>query len=105
MILKICNRYFQTENIDHITITDKKVLITLSDDFVMLNYRKEEDIADARLYLKLQNITYQDIYEAVQVLAGICDVFINSKSQCSTCPLHKKFGCMLQTIPINWKGD
>lgn len=105
MELVICNRNFKAEDIENLQITDKEVFITLDDDFIRLKYKKEEDIHDALLYLKLQNITYQDIYEAMQILIGVCDVYINSKTQCITCPLNKRHGCILQTIPINWKGE
>lgn len=105
MELIICNKNFKTEDIEDLRVTDKEVFITLADDFVRLKYKKEEDIQDALLYLKLQDITYQDIFEAMQILIGVCDVYINSKTQCITCPLNKKHGCILQTIPINWKGE
>ena len=102
MKLHIGNHLFSIDEIQGLRITEREVLIDGVDDFYRIKYSTQEEIHDALLYKKLQELTYNDMYDAVRTLVCICDVFINSKEQCVECPLHKSYGCMLQTLPINW---
>lgn len=103
MTLNIGNRLFDSDEINYLTIRDTEVFLDYKDDFVRISYTSKEEIRDALLYKKLQELTYQDIYEAIQILITVCTYFINSKEQCVHCPLHKK-KCILTTLPINWKN-
>ena len=102
MDLRIGSYTFQMEEIRGLRITDKEVLIDGVDDFYRIHYHTQDEIHDALLYKKLQDLTYHDMYDALRTIICICDVYINSKEQCIDCPLHKSYGCMLQTLPINW---
>lgn len=102
MELKIGKHVFPLEEIVGLRITEREVLIDGAHDFYRIKYKSEEEIHDALLYKRLQNLTYQDMYDAIRTIICICDVYINSKEQCMNCPLHKAYGCMLQTLPINW---
>lgn len=102
MELRINNQIFQSEEIRALRIMPKEVLIDGKDDFYRIQYRTPEEIHDAILYLRLQDLTFNDLYDAVKTIVTVCDVYINSKTQCDDCPLHKSYGCMLQTIPNNW---
>ena len=102
MILKICNQIFESEEITGLQIREKEVFIDGKEDFYRLKIKTEEDIHDAKIYLKLQELSYQDLYDALRVLQAVCDVYINSKEQCAECPLYKSYGCAVQTIPNNW---
>lgn len=102
MELIINNQTFKTEEIRGLRITETEVLIDGTDDFYRIKYRTTEEIHDALLYQKLQNLTYQDLYDALRTLMTVCDVYINSKEQCINCPLHKSYGCTLQAMPLSW---
>lgn len=105
MKLRIAGRVFDTEEITDISIRDnqKEVFITTQEDFYRVKYRSEKDIQDVLYWKKLSNITAKDIHNAVYTLIITCDYFINSKQQCSACPLFKNNYCILTTIPNNWR--
>ena len=105
MWLTICNRQFNTESIRSITITERNVLIDTEEDFYNLKYKQEEDIIEAKGWLRLQNITEKDISEAVKIIMLICNDYINKKEQCNSCPLKKQTGCVFQHIPIDWRDE
>ena len=104
MELKIAHRIFKSEEVRCITIRERKVLVDTTDDFYQIPYKNESEIRDAFLWKRLQELTLKDVQDAVEVLICICDSFINTKSQCIGCPLHNINGCMLQKIPMDWKG-
>ena len=79
-------------------------MIDTTEDFFIIPYKKESDIRDAILWKRLQELTLKDLQDAIEIIISVCDSFINSKSQCTDCPLHNNKGCMLQKIPMDWKG-
>jgi hypothetical protein len=102
MELNICKKHFDSEEIVSIRITKTNCMVDTGDDFFNFKYKSESEIRDARFYLKLQSLTYKDLYDAITTLVFVCNYYINSKNQCQYCPLHKQSGCLIQTIPINW---
>jgi len=105
MILRIGNKVFDTEEVSEISIREnrKEVFVSTKDDFYRFKYRTEEEIRDVIYWKKLQNITKSDVHNAIYTLIITCDYFINSKAQCTACPLYKHNYCILTTIPNNWR--
>ncbi len=75
----------------------------MKEDFISARYTNEEEIKDARNWLRMQDLQEKDLQEAIALLTIVCDNYINSYNQCQECPLHKKNGCIVTTIPINWQ--
>lgn len=104
MWVTICNRQFNTDSIHSITITGSYIQIDTEEDFYNLYWRKEEDIIEARQWINLQNITEQEINNAISIIRMLCNSYINEKEQCNLCPLKKLYGCIFQQIPIDWRN-
>lgn len=103
MKLIICNRVFSSEDIQYISIREREIFIEMKEDFVRLKYSSETDIRDARLFNRLQKLTHQDVYDALQILITVCEYNLSTKDQCKNCPLYKSEKCIITTIPINWR--
>lgn len=105
MKLRVANKVFDTEDIVEISIREnrKEVFVSTSDDFYRIKYRTDKEIEDVIYWKKLANLTNKDLHNAIYTLIITCDYFINSKTQCEGCPLHKDIGCLLMTIPNNWR--
>ena len=103
MYITVCNKQFPVEDIQSIKITDSKVFIETTDDFFDMRYTSEEQLQEARGWLKAKSITLPELREAVTLIITVCTVFLNTKEQCFQCPLKKKNGCVFSTIPINWR--
>ena len=105
MIITICGKNFNTDNIIslHINESTNRVFIDTDDDFFNLIYRSEEDIVDARRWIKLQTLTLHDLHEAMHVIVSTCNYFINTSNQCALCPIKRSHGCFFLTIPNNWR--
>ena len=103
MELIIAHRRFVSEEIKNIVIRDDRVFVDTKEDFFNIPYKNTEEIRDAVLWKRLQNITLKDVQDAVETLIFICDAFINTKTQCEGCPLHNNHGCKLNKIPIDWR--
>ena len=103
MKITICNKSFDTDQINDIIITPNNVLIDANDDFYKLKYSNESEIDEAKTYLKFKSLRKTDLIEAVMILITTCDYFINSKSQCELCPLKRKKGCIFHSNPIDWR--
>lgn len=105
MKLRIAGRIFDTDEVHEISIREsqREVFVTTDDDFYRIKYRSEKDIEDVIFWKKLSNITTKDLHNAIYIILMTCDYFINSKYQCTECPLYKHGQCMLMTIPNNWR--
>ena len=105
MILRIGNQVFDTEEVNEISIREKQreVFVTTDDNFYRIKYRSENEIADVIYWKKLSEITTKDLHNALYILIVTCDYFINSKFQCTECPLHINNECVITTIPNNWR--
>lgn len=103
MYIKICNQIFDTNEINSITITETKVLIDTKEEFYNLRWCNEEEITEARNYLKLQQLTKTELLNAVNIIIIVCNYFLSTKEQCEPCPLKKKNGCVFTTIPNEWR--
>ena len=103
MIITICDKYFDTEKIRDLTITNTSVLIDTEDDFYTLRYTDREDIQDALNYQYFKELTRGELQKAVNTIIFVCEFFINSKTQCYMCPLQKQKGCIFTTIPLDWR--
>lgn len=103
MIITICNKQFDTEKIQSLSITSTNVLIDTEDNFYNLRWTHEESIQEARNYLKFQKLQKQELMDAVILIMTVCEYFINSKTQCANCPLKRKQGCIFYSIPIDWR--
>jgi len=103
MILRIAGKAFNTESIVDIIISDNQVLIQTHEDFHRIRYTNEEEIIEAKNWLKFHSLTKKDLLEAIHILMITCDFFINTKEQCELCPLSKKDGCVFTSIPIDWR--
>ena len=103
MIIKICNRYFDANDILSVIIRDREVLLDTKDDSYRILYSKKEDITQLKSWLKFRSLTKKDIMETLNILIIICDFFINTKEQCESCPLKKRTGCVFTKIPIDWE--
>ena len=105
MKLRVVNRVFDTNEISEITIREKQreVFVTTDNDFYRIKYRSDKEIADVIYWKKLSEITTKDLHNALYILIVTCDFFINSKTQCTGCPLFINNQCILTTIPNNWR--
>lgn len=103
MIITICNQEFDTNDIKDIFITDIKVMVHTTDDFYDIRYSNEEQIKEARNYLKFKELTRKELLQAVNVIITTCDYFISEKEQCAPCPLKKAQGCIFNYIPKDWR--
>ena len=103
MIITICNRQFNTNEIEDIRIHEGRIFVTTTEDYFEFRYIKEEDIKEAKDYLKFQEITRHELLDAVNTIMITCDYFINEKEQCEPCPLKKREGCIFGRIPIDWR--
>lgn len=103
MIIRICEREFDTQTINDITITSSEIMIDTEEEYYMLRYYSEEDIKEAKEFLKFKELTRKELLNAVNIIILTCDYFINNKEQCSACPLQKKNGCVFTNIPIEWR--
>lgn len=106
MILNISGYMFDTDELEDIFHREeiKTVFITTSTyGFQKIKYDTEEEVTDLLIWEKLQTITNKDVFQAAYTLSMVCEYYINSKTQCIECPLQNELGCMLNTIPINWR--
>lgn len=103
MYITVCDKQFPIETILNIKITDSKVFIETTDDFFDLRYTSEEQLQEAKGWLKIKDITLSELREAVTLIITVCTIFINTKEQCYQCPLKKRNGCVFSTIPLNWR--
>jgi len=103
MIVNICNRPFDSKEIEDITIRNNKIFIETKEDFIEIRYTKEEEIQEARDFLNFKQLTKSDLMNAVNMIILVCDHFINKKEQCEPCPLKKKHGCIFDYTPIDWR--
>ena len=103
MIITICDKLFDTEEIRDLTITNTSVLIDTEEDFYTLRYTHEEDIQDALNYQHFKELTRGELQQAVNTIIFVCEFFLNSKTQCYMCPLQKEEGCVFTTIPLEWR--
>lgn len=104
MIVTICNKKFNSEEIRSIHITSTEVFVETEEDYFALRYLSEEELVGARNWLKFQNITNKDLLDAVNLLIITCDYYINSKTQCYSCPLKRKEECIFNYMPIDWRN-
>jgi len=104
MIITICNKQFELEQINDISITATNVFIDTEEDFYNLRYTNEEQIQEAKTYLKFKKLQKEELMEAVMLLITTCNYFINSKTQCSMCPLKRQHGCIFYSVPIDWRN-
>lgn len=107
MKLRIANRIFDTEEVIEISIREqqREVFVSTKNDFYRIKYRSEKDIEDVLYWKKLADITTKDLHNALYTIIITCDYFINSKNQCTDCPLFKHNQCILMSIPNNWRDD
>ena len=106
MKLHIAGQDFDSEEIRELSIREqqREVFVTTQDDFFRIKYRSKNEIEDAYYWKELSNITFHDLNKAVFLIITVCDYFINSKEQCTNCPLRKKYTkCIFSTIPNNWR--
>ena len=103
MEITICNKKFNTESIKGLSITENAVLIDAVDDFYRLRYTNENEILDAKTYLKFEKLKKEELMDAVRIIIITCDYFINSKTQCESCPLKRSQGCVFNSNPIEWR--
>ena len=103
MILHINNQEFDTEDIRNLTITNTSVLIETEEDFYTVRYHKREDIQEALDYQHFKELTRGELQQAVNTIILTCEFFLNSKEQCSLCPLQRFEGCVFTTIPLDWR--
>lgn len=105
MKLRISGRIFDTEEIHELSIREsqREVFVSTKDDFYRIKYRSEKDIEDVIYWKKLSEITTKDLHNALYIIMLTCEFFINSKDQCTNCPLFKHNQCSLITIPYNWR--
>ena len=103
MLITICQRTFDTNDIKSLTIRDHKIFIETTEDYLNLPWRREEEIREAQDYLKFQELTRKELIEAVNLIMLTCDYFINEKDQCQPCPLRKREGCIFGRMPIDWR--
>ena len=105
MYITVCGRKIQSSDIREINITDQRVLIDTKEDFISLRYSNEDEIKEARSWMKIKTLTNKELNDAIKLLTIICDNYINTYTQCVECPLHRKTGCMITTIPVNWTEE
>lgn len=105
MKIHVADRVFDSEDIVEISIREsrKEVFVSTGDDFYRIKYTSDKEIQDVIYWKKLATITHKDLHNAIYLLIITCDYFINSKEQCLGCPLHRNTGCLLMTIPNNWR--
>jgi len=105
MIISICNKEFDTENIYSIRIKDKEVMIDANNDFYRLPYSTEEEIREAKDWLRFKEISKEQIIDAASILMLVCDYYLNQYNQCEECPLQRNYGCLTQLAPMNWRNQ
>ena len=103
MYITVCGKQIPEDTIQDITITSTKVFIDTTDDYFDLRYSQEEDIKEARDWLQAKQATLPELKQAVSLIILTCNFYINTKEQCSRCPLRRRFGCVFNTIPLNWR--
>lgn len=106
MILNIAGEFFNTDEFEDIFHREeiKTVFITTSTyGCQRIEYDSLEEIQDLVMWERLQTITNKDVFQAMYTLIMVCEYYVNSKTQCIECPLQNELGCMLNTIPINWR--
>lgn len=103
MILTICNKQFDTQDIKSIDIREHKVFIETYDDFFNFRWTEQEEIREAEDYLKFKKLTQEGLHEAVTTIIMVCEYFLNQKEQCAPCPLKKQQGCIFSYLPIDWR--
>lgn len=104
MIITVCNRKFNTKDIQNIRIHEGRIFITTEEDYYEMRFTREDDIKQARDYMHFQEITRKELIDAVDLIMITCDFFINEKEQCEPCPLKKREGCIFGRIPIDWRS-
>ena len=104
MIITICNKEFETQEIRSIKITSSKVFIDTEEDYYELRWITYEDIKAAEDYLRFKELTRKELLDAVNIIMITCDHFLNEKEQCSLCPLQKRNGCVFTCIPLEWRN-
>ena len=92
-----------TNSIKEVTIRDGEVLLDTQENFYRLRYLTEDEIVELRHFQRFKTLSRSELMEALNLLMITCDFFLNTKTQCQYCPLHKKDGCVFNTIPINWR--
>lgn len=103
MKITICNQEFDTNEINSLEIADGRIFIETADDFFNLRWTNEEQICEARAYLRFQTLTRTELIKAVDTIMIVCSYFINEKEQCAPCPLKKREGCIFKYVPIEWR--
>lgn len=103
MIITICDRKFDTEDIKSINIRENKVFVETKDDFFNFRYTDHEEIREAEDYLNFERLTEKELQKAVMTIILVCEFFLNQKEQCVPCPLKKKEGCLFNYLPIDWR--
>ena len=106
MILNIAGYFYDTDDLEDIYIREdiSAIFITTTDNqFQRIDYEEESEINDLLTWQNLQSISRRDVHRAMNILFVVCEYYVNSKSQCEGCPLHNEKGCLLNTIPVNWR--
>lgn len=103
MIITICNKQFDTQEIKSIDIRESKIFVETKDDFFNFRWTEQEEIQEAKDYLKFEELTEKELHEAVTTIILVCEFFLNQKEQCIPCPLKKKEGCLFNYLPIDWR--
>ena len=105
MLIEVCGKKFNTEDIRELVIREQvqKVFVDTTEDFYELRYTNENEIKEAKSYLRFNQITRTELIDAVNIIIMVCDHFINKKEQCEPCPLKKKEGCIFSYLPIEWR--
>lgn len=104
MYINICNKLFDVQDIQNVIIKDKEILLETNDDFHRLKYNTQEEIMELNNWIKFNNLTKEDLLQALHLIIITCEFFINTKEQCKICPLKKKDGCVFTSIPLDWKA-
>lgn len=105
MEITICNHRFDSREIRNITFNanNTKIFVDTNDDFFVFNYKFENEVIEAKQWIRLQTLSMKELNEAITTIMSVCNYFINTNSQCSLCPIKRNKGCLFETIPINWK--
>lgn len=103
MYLTIAGKQFKTDDIRGIVIKEDEIFLDTTDNFHRIRYSNEEEIVEAKTWLKFHNLNKTELIEAIHLLILTCEFFINTKEQCKLCPLSKKDGCVFTSIPIDWR--
>lgn len=104
MIITVCGKPIDAQNILSVIIKEHEVLIDTPEDFLRIKYSSEDEIIELKNWKRFSELTKAELIEALNLLYITCEFFINTKDQCNGCPLKRKDGCAFTSIPIDWSS-